>query len=91
MVRKVFPSCTGSFSAQLPKRYEGKVRWDSYENMGEARNVNKGFSIACRETLVFVNTSTKLGCVAGGTGRRLERISGSVSVPTFSVGSTAIG
>lgn len=42
------------------KRYGDKVRWDSHENMGEARTVNKGFAMARGEIIGVVNSDDPL-------------------------------
>lgn len=42
------------------KRYDDKIRWESHENMGEARTVNKGFSMAHGEILAAVNSDDPL-------------------------------
>jgi glycosyltransferase involved in cell wall biosynthesis len=42
------------------KRYDSKVRWDSHQNMGEARTVNKGFSMARGEIIGVVNSDDPL-------------------------------
>jgi glycosyltransferase involved in cell wall biosynthesis len=45
---------------QTIKRYDGKIRWDSHENMGEARTVNKGFAMAKGEIVGVVNSDDPL-------------------------------
>lgn len=45
---------------EIIKAYDGKVRWDSHENMGEARTVNKGFSMARGEIIGVVNSDDPL-------------------------------
>lgn len=45
---------------EILKSYDGKIRWDSHENMGEARTVNKGFSIARGEIIGVVNSDDPL-------------------------------
>lgn len=36
-------------------RYDGRIHWESHENMGEARTVNKGFKMAKGDYVVIVN------------------------------------
>lgn len=45
---------------EVIKRHGDRLRWDSHENMGEARTVNKGFSMAKGEILGVVNSDDPL-------------------------------
>jgi glycosyltransferase involved in cell wall biosynthesis len=36
--------------------YEGRIRWESHPNMGEARTVNKGFAMATGDYVIVVNS-----------------------------------
>src|SRR6266568_3677120 len=42
------------------KKYQDRIKWDSHENMGETRTVNKGFSMAHGEIVVVVNSDDPL-------------------------------
>jgi glycosyltransferase involved in cell wall biosynthesis len=42
------------------KNYEGKIRWETHENMGETLTVNKGFSMANGEIIGVVNSDDPL-------------------------------
>lgn len=54
------------------KKFDGKIRWDSHENMGEARTVNKGFSMARGEILAVVNSDDPL--LPGAISTIVERL-----------------
>lgn len=42
------------------KKYDGKIRWGTHENMGEARTVNKGLGMAKGEIVGVVNSDDPL-------------------------------
>lgn len=42
------------------KKYKDKIRWDTHENMGETRTVNKGFLMASGEIIGVVNSDDPL-------------------------------
>jgi glycosyltransferase involved in cell wall biosynthesis len=42
------------------KRHEGKIRWETHENVGEARTVNKGLGMAKGEIVGVVNSDDPL-------------------------------
>lgn len=42
------------------EKYKDKIRWDTHENMGETRTVNKGFSMARGEIIGVVNSDDPL-------------------------------
>jgi glycosyltransferase involved in cell wall biosynthesis len=54
------------------KRYDGRIRWDSHENMGEARTVNKGFGMARGEVIAAVNSDDPL--LPGAISKMVEHL-----------------
>lgn len=42
------------------KKYEGRLRWETHDNIGETRTVNKGFSLAQGEIMGVVNSDDPL-------------------------------
>jgi len=42
------------------KKYEGRLRWETHDNIGETRTVNKGFSLAQGELIGVVNSDDPL-------------------------------
>jgi glycosyltransferase involved in cell wall biosynthesis len=49
------------------RKYDGRIRWATHENMGEARTVNKGFDMAQGEIIGVVNSDDPLLPGAVGT------------------------
>lgn len=47
-------------SAEVIAKYEDRIRWESQNNMGETRTVNKGFSMASGEIIGVVNSDDPL-------------------------------
>lgn len=45
---------------EILAKYDGKIRWESHENMGETRTVNKGFKMANGEIIGVVNSDDPL-------------------------------
>jgi glycosyltransferase involved in cell wall biosynthesis len=45
---------------ELLAKYDGRIRWESHENMGETRTVNKGFGMASGEIIGVVNSDDPL-------------------------------
>ena len=45
---------------EVVRRYEGRLRLEAHENMGETRTVNKGFSMASGEIVGVVNSDDPL-------------------------------
>ncbi|NDJ62770.1 MAG: glycosyltransferase [Chloroflexi bacterium] len=43
-------------TVEVLKQYEGRIKWESHENMGEARPVNKGWSMAQGEIVASVSS-----------------------------------
>ncbi len=41
---------------EVLKHYEGRLRWETHPNMGEAHTVNKGFAMAHGDYIVIVNS-----------------------------------
>jgi len=64
----------GSTDATLEviKGYEGRLRWESHANVGEAHTVNAGFSMAQGEILGVVNSDDPL--LPGAVGRMVAAL-----------------
>ncbi len=43
-------------TCEVLARYEGRLRWESHANMGEARTVNRGFAMAEGDLVAVVNS-----------------------------------
>ena len=53
---------------QVIKKYEGRLRWDRHENIGEHGTINKGFAMSSGEFIVIVNSDDPLlpGAISEG-------------------------
>lgn len=53
---------------EVLSRYDGKIIWETHENIGEAATVNKGFSIGKGDYFIIVNGDDPIlpGCVSCG-------------------------
>jgi len=56
----VFDDGSTDETLSVIKKYEGRLRWETHDNIGETRTVNKGFSLAQGEIIGVVNSDDPL-------------------------------